>query len=147
MRAKISKSELFHPHSKRLNVKNFKGTTTKHPEVEDSNGMHKVNWPCTLHLRCCSKSPNTCYQISASSLQEHLRKIFVTKPSVWATVQVKHVLPHLTCSAEEADMRIWLHCTHSIGTKKLVFSPDTDVFHIGMLFLRHTRLSECEIIV
>ena len=58
-----------------------------------------------------------------------------------------HVLPHLTCSAEEADMKIWLHCTHSFGTKKLVFSPDTDVFHIGMLLLRHTRLSEYEIIV
>ena len=53
-----------------------------------------INWPCNLHLRCCSKSPNTCYQISDSSLQELLRKIFVTKPSVWVMVLAKHTFYH-----------------------------------------------------
>ena len=57
------------------------------------------------------------------------------------------VLQHLTNCSEEADMRIWLHCIHSVGTKKLVFSPDTDVIHIGMPLLTTTRLSECDIIV
>ena len=43
----------------------------------------------------------------------------------------------LTCNAEESDTRIWLHVTHSQGQRKLVLSPDTDVYHIG---LAETRL-------
>ena len=27
---------------------------------------------------------------------------------------------------------IWLHVLHSAGTRKLVQSPDTDVYHIGL---------------
>ena len=33
--------------------------------------------------------------------------------------------------AEDSDTRIWLHVLRSRGTKKLVHSPDSDVFHIG----------------
>ena len=29
---------------------------------------------------------------------------------------------------------MWLHCIHSTGTKKLIFSPDTDVYHVGLSF-------------
>ena len=38
----------------------------------------------------------------------------------------------LTCNAEESDTRIWLHIINSSGQKKLVLSPDTDVYHIGL---------------
>ncbi len=38
--------------------------------------------------------------------------------------------PYLRSNADEGDLRVWLHCLHSIGSKKLVFSPD--VYHIGM---------------
>lgn len=38
----------------------------------------------------------------------------------------------LNCDAEEADTRVWLHALRSRGTRKLVCSPDTDVFHIGL---------------
>ena len=38
----------------------------------------------------------------------------------------------LNNSAEEADTRMWLHVQQSCGTWKLVCSPDTDVFHIGL---------------
>ena len=31
-------------------------------------------------------------------------------------------------------MGIWLHSVHSIGTKKLIFSPDTDIYHVGLSF-------------
>ena len=34
--------------------------------------------------------------------------------------------------AEEADTRVWLHVLRSPGTRKLVYSPDTDVYHIGL---------------
>ena len=43
--------------------------------------------------------------------------------------------PQLTCNAEESDTRIWLHVINSIGLKKLVLSPDTDVYHIGLLIV------------
>ena len=44
----------------------------------------------------------------------------------------------LQCNAEEADTRIWLHAVHSAGKKKLVLSPDTDVYHIGLPIVAQT---------
>ena len=37
--------------------------------------------------------------------------------------------PTLTCNAEEADTRLWLHVIKSVG---LIYSPDTDTLFIGM---------------
>ena len=51
----------------------------------------------------------------------------------------------LTCNMEEADMRVCLHCKYAVGTKKLVYSPDTDTYHIGMGLLHDSRLAECQI--
>ncbi len=39
----------------------------------------------------------------------------------------------LTSNAGESDTRIWLHVLHSAGTRKLVLSPDTDVYHITII--------------
>ena len=47
-------------------------------------------------------------------------------------------VPYLRSNAEETDLRIWLHCKHSIGSKKLLYSPDTDIYHIGMPLLEQT---------
>ena len=38
----------------------------------------------------------------------------------------------LACNAEEADTRIWVHVIHAGGSTRLVVSPDTDVYHIGL---------------
>ena len=46
----------------------------------------------------------------------------------------------LSCNAEEADTRIWLHVANSAGHKKLVLSPDTDVYHIGLPIVAETDL-------
>ena len=37
-----------------------------------------------------------------------------------------------TSNAEEADTRVWLHVREAQGKCKLVYSPDTDVYHIGL---------------
>lgn len=43
--------------------------------------------------------------------------------------------PTLWSNADEADLRVWLHCMHSQGYRKLIFSPDTDVYHIGLMVI------------
>ena len=45
--------------------------------------------------------------------------IFVLALS-WPLMQLKQIT------------RLWLHVSNSAGTKKLLFSPDTDVYHIGL---------------
>ena len=47
----------------------------------------------------------------------------------------------LTCNAEESDTRIWLHVVQSTGQRKLVISPDTDVYHIGLAFVAGTNIN------
>ena len=37
---------------------------------------------------------------------------------------------------------IWLHYMHSSGTRKLIFSADTDVYHIGMTQISHMPNSD-----
>ena len=53
--------------------------------------------------------------------------------------------PQLWTNADEADLRVWLHCVHSAGRRKLIFSPDTDVYHAGLTVV--PLLPESEIIV
>lgn len=43
----------------------------------------------------------------------------------------EHLAPELNCSAEEGDTRVWLHANRTVGRRKLVYFPDTDVYHIG----------------
>ena len=37
----------------------------------------------------------------------------------------------LQSNADKTDTRIWLHVKQSAGQKKLILSPDTDVYHMG----------------
>ena len=52
----------------------------------------------------------------------------------WSTTEdaVEHLEPCYFSNAEEADTRVWLHTKHSTGERKLIYSPDTDVYHIGL---------------
>ena len=43
--------------------------------------------------------------------------------------------PTLECDAEESDTRVWLHVLCSSGHKKFLYSPDTDVYHIGLTLI------------
>ena len=47
-------------------------------------------------------------------------------------------------NAEEADMRIWRHATQTSVQHILVYSPDTDVYNIGLPIIQERQLSiEC----
>ena len=45
---------------------------------------------------------------------------------------LKQPNPAYTCNAAETDTRLWLHVKKSSSTTFLVFSPDTDVYHVGL---------------
>lgn len=40
-----------------------------------------------------------------------------------------------TSNHEESDSRVWLHCLKTSHNPVLIYSPDTDVYHIGMTVL------------
>ena len=43
-----------------------------------------------------------------------------------------HLAPTYYSNAEETDTRIWLHVCQSPLHRFYIFSPDTDVYHIGL---------------
>ena len=57
----------------------------------------------------------------------------------------REMRPDLHTNADEADLRVWLHCKKAFGRRKLIFSTDTDVYHIGLSEIRH--IPDTEIIV
>ena len=54
--------------------------------------------------------------------------------SAYVTTSDSTKVPRSTLwsNADEADLRVLLHCMHSQGYHKLIFSLDTDVYHIGL---------------
>ena len=44
-------------------------------------------------------------------------------------------------NAEEADMRIWRHTTQTSAQRILVYSPDTDVYNLGVSIIQDRQLS------
>ena len=51
----------------------------------------------------------------------------------------KSPVPNLRTNASEGDLRVWLHCIQSRGTRKLIVSPDTDNYHIGIPIVRNNN--------
>ena len=45
----------------------------------------------------------------------------------------------MASDAIEADTKLWLHVANSAVTKKLLFSPDTDVYHIGLTVFNYAH--------
>ena len=79
-----------------------------------------------------------------SSEQEFICNSAQTAHSVTSNGE-KQLCPSLWSNTEEADLRVWLHCVHSAGTKKLIFSPDTDVYHVGLTVA--SSIPSCHMIV
>ena len=72
--------------------------------------------------------------VTAGGLQGDLteKAMFVTKQTPLMVDERQ------TSNAEESDTRIWLHVIHS---RKLVLSPDTDVYHIGLTAIAESELA------
>lgn len=88
--------------------------------------------------------PNGCCFITVGAQEAwHQDEAFmVTNASPYPTA-----VANLHTNQEEGDTRVSMHCKHSAGTNKLVFSPDTDTYHVGMSMLGDCHLSKCDIYV
>ena len=117
-------------------------------------------WKNILKCRKCKRNlteslANAMLQLAPSILTKNSR--FITAGAFRGTLQDKAVMVYanhkveiveaLESSVEEGDMRVWLHCKTSAGTKKIIYSPDTDTFHVGIGLLEDPRLSEYDIYV
>ena len=121
---------------------------------------HSQEWKNILKCRKCKCNlteslANAILQLAPSILTKNSR--FITAGAFRGTLQDKTVMVYanhkveiveaLESSVEEGDMRVWLHCKTSAGTKKIIYSPDTDTFHVGIGLLEDPRLSEYDIYV
>jgi len=119
-----------------------------------------ADWKNVLKCRTCKRNlteslANAMLQLAPSILSGNSR--FITAGAFHGTMQDKAVMVHannrveiveaLESSIEEGDMRVWLHCKTSADTKKIIYSPDTDTFHVAIGLLDDPRLSEYDISV
>ena len=78
------------------------------------------------------------FAMGTCRLREHQKVILAgcfsgVKDQAWeVTTRGAQTVPTLSYEAQEADTRVWLHVLRSQGTRKLVCSPDTNVYHIGL---------------
>ena len=108
--------------------------------------MHVPYWRDCLACRECKRAlvlylgqSFKQFAVGTCRLREHQKVILagcfsgVEEDQAWkVTTGGVQPVPTLSCGAEEADTRVWLHVLRSPGTRKLVCSPDTDVYHIGL---------------
>lgn len=110
------------------------------------------NWRSVLGCRNCKKKlteyiADDMLKLITHTLRPHQQFIANAGSQPYATTLAKpyQLRTDLETNADEADMRIWLHCKKSCGVHKLIFSPDTDIYHIGLPIM--SSFIECEIIV
>ena len=115
-----------------------------HANITQS-GEIPSNWRDDI-INCHECKKNLCHflgmdmlQTVQTSLQEGQQ--FFTSGGFYGTLFNKcmlttnsstEIIESLQSNSEETDLRIWLHCKYAYGTKKLVYSPDTDIYHIGL---------------
>ena len=98
------------------------------------------NWRALLACRRC-KSALTSYlaeqflELAPSHMQDTGQEFFTNVKGVAYTCSNEEDMmerPFLSTNMDEADMRVWLHCMHSNCTRIVIFSPDTDIYQIGL---------------
>lgn len=106
-------------------------------------GSLPTRWRTVIECRCCKKRLTTF--ISEEMLKQG--KTYLSKNQTLVTNIGERAYstsgegtpkpePDLRSNSDEGDLRVWLHCKHSTGSRKLIFSPDTDIYHIGLTICR-----------
>ena len=62
------------------------------------------------------------------------------------TEDMKMVRPLLWTNANEGDLHVWLHSLDSSGQRKLIFYPNTDIYHTGLIAMLQAN-PETDVIV
>ena len=103
-----------------------------------------VKWREFLNCRVCKRSLvvylgsafTHCTPAPLNSHQElTVAECFEGEAAIAITSSGVQERAELSSDAEETDTRVWLHAFRGVGHRKLVFSPDTDVYHIGLPLL------------
>ena len=120
---------------------------SNHEHIVFHNEMKIPNkWRDVIGCRSCKQSfvnyLGTCFLELGPSFLGGDQRLFVAggstaldRDTCWYTSKeaIEKVAVQFTSNAEEADTRVWLLAAHSYGTRKIIYSPDTDVYHIGLL--------------
>lgn len=100
--------------------------------------MSQSTWRRFLACRKCKKAITSYLaeeflHIAPGYLTNNQEFVTNIKETAFSTNQYGELLqrPSYYTNMEEADMRIWLHCVHCAGRNILIYSPDTDVYHVG----------------
>ena len=112
----------------------------------DDNTKAPSKWSEVVKCRECKRSAikyvGDCLLREATGYLEDNQKIFVAghcdreagdMAYFSSRTSSNEVDVSLTCNAEEADTRMWLHMSKTSGEKVLLYSPDTDALFISLL--------------
>jgi len=103
---------------------------------------HKQGWHEYAECRKCKWSTVEAIGLSFSLLLTGCQSLFIAgclsgegENYAWVIRSgeaIAEPVPEYHSNAEEADNRIWRHVTQSWATNILIYSPDTDVYNIGI---------------
>ena len=134
----------------------IKNESTSHHCIDFcSDFLVPEKWRTILGCRTCKKSLTAyvaddmlrliSYDHTLRSYQSFITNIGSQTYMYAVNVQTRQLRTDLATNADEADVRVWLHCQKACGVQILLYSPDTDVYHIGLSVVG--KLHECDVIV
>ena len=134
-----------HPKCIERNHRDKQLTSHTHITFSDTQKVPK-KWNELLQCHECKRNLVTylgdCFLRQAPALLQGNQKMYVSgshegpkaDKAYYATpLSTYNEEPNLESNAEEADTRVWLHVVKSSGRRVMIYSPDTDVLHIGLL--------------
>ena len=137
----------------RMRRDNTHTDTSNHEHIcfTPSSKILSTSWRTLLECRTCKQSITAAIslaylQIANVKLAAYHKLIIAgSLPDTWeiSGCNPPQIRSMYNTNAEEADMRIWRHAYQSKATKILIYSPDTDVYNIGMSLTSITSHQDC----